>query len=197
MNAHTKIPSDIIGLITPAPVSRRGFFMTASAAAAAGYTLAAGPVRAQVVTTDTKGLKAGDATVKVAGGDMPVYWARPEKGSNHPVVIVAMEIFGLHEYIKDVTRRLAKAGAFAIAPNYYFRSGEDLTKITEIPKLMPIVNGKPNWKDSDPVWQKIGQAGKQVGLEWAGEWKTFKETAHFQYTGGKTLKQLQAGEKII
>ena len=60
MNAHTKIPSDIIGLITPAPVSRRGFFMTASAAAAAGYTLAAGPVRAQVVTTDTKGLKAGD-----------------------------------------------------------------------------------------------------------------------------------------
>ena len=174
-----------------------GFFMTASAAAAAGYTLAAGPVRAQVVTTDTKGLKAGDATVKVAGGDMPVYWARPEKGSNHPVVIVAMEIFGLHEYIKDVTRRLAKAGAFAIAPNYYFRSGEDLTKITEIPKLMPIVNGKPNWKDSDPVWQKIGQAGKQVGLEWAGEWKTFKETAHFQYTGGKTLKQLQAGEKII
>ena len=63
--------------------------------------------------------------------------------------------------------------------------------------VVPIVNGKPNWKDSDPVWQKIGQAGKQVGLEWAGEWKTFKETAHFQYTGGKTLKQLQAGEKII
>lgn len=144
MNVHSKIPSDVIGLTTPAPVSRRGFFMTASAAAAAGYTLAAGPVRAQVVTTDTKGIKTGDAVVKVNGGDMPVYWARPEKGSNHPVVIVAMEIFGLHEYIKDVTRRLAKAGAFAIAPNYYFRSGEDLTKITEMPKLMPIVNSKPD-----------------------------------------------------
>ena len=168
MNAYSKIPSDIIGLTTPAPVSRRGFFMTASAAAAAGYTLAAGPVRAQVVTTDTKGLKTGDATVKVAGGDMPVYWARPEKGSNHPVVLVAMEIFGLHEYIKDVTRRLAKAGAFAIAPNYYFRSGEDLTKITEIPKLMPIVNGKPDAEllaDLDAVvaWAKT-QKGNTAKL---------------------------------
>lgn len=51
MNVHSKIPSDIIGLTTAPPVSRRGFFMTASAA---GYTLLAGPVRAQVVTTDTK-----------------------------------------------------------------------------------------------------------------------------------------------
>src|SRR5579862_4685056 len=77
MNFHSKIPSDIIGLTTPSPVSRRGFFMTASAAAAAGYTLAAGPVRAQAITTDTAGLKAGDAMVKVTGGDMPVYFARP------------------------------------------------------------------------------------------------------------------------
>jgi carboxymethylenebutenolidase len=168
MNVHSKIPSDVIGLTTPAPVSRRGFFMTASAAAAAGYTLAAGPVRAQVVTTDTKGIKTGDAVVKVNGGDMPVYWARPEKGSNHPVVIVAMEIFGLHEYIKDVTRRLAKAGAFAIAPNYYFRSGEDLTKITEMPKLMPIVNAKPDAEllaDTDAVvnWAKT-QKGNTAKL---------------------------------
>jgi carboxymethylenebutenolidase len=56
MNFHSKLPSDIIGLTTPAPVSRRSFFMTASAAAAAGYTLAAGPVRAQAVTTDSSGL---------------------------------------------------------------------------------------------------------------------------------------------
>ena len=88
MNVHSKIPSDIIGLTTPSPLSRRGFFMTASAAAAAGYTLAAGPVRAQVVTTDTKGLKVGDATVKVTGGDMPVYFARPEKAKNPPVILV-------------------------------------------------------------------------------------------------------------
>jgi len=167
MNVHSKLPSDIIGLITPAPVSRRNFFMTASAAAAAGYTLAAGPVRAQAVTTDTTGLKAGDATVKVNGGDMPVYFARPEKAKNPAVVLVAMEIFGLHEYIKDVTRRLAKAGAFAIAPNYYFRSPEDLTKITEMPKLMPIVNAKPDAElmadlDATAAWAKSqgGNTGK-------------------------------------
>jgi len=159
MNFHSKLPSDIIGLITPAPVSRRSFFMTASAAAAAGYTLAAGPVRAQAVTTDTTGLKVGDGKVKVAGGEMPVYFARPEKAKNPPVVLVAMEIFGLHEYIKDVTRRLAKAGAFAIAPDYYFRSGQDLTKVTEMPKLMPIVNAKPDAElladlDATVAWAK-------------------------------------------
>src|SRR5689334_5200271 len=167
MNFHSKIPCDIIGLTTPSPVSRRNFFMTASAAAAAGYTLAAGPVRADAIVTDTKGLKAGDATVKVNGGDMPVYFARPEKAKNPPVILVSMEIFGLHEYIKDVTRRLAKAGAFAIAPDYYFRKGEDLTKITEMPKLMPIVNSKPDAElmadlDATAAWAKSqgGNTGK-------------------------------------
>jgi carboxymethylenebutenolidase len=158
MNAHAKIPSDIIGLTTAPPLSRRGFFMTASAAAAAGYTLAAGPVRAQVVTTDTAGLKVGDATVKVAGGDMPVYFARPEKAKNPPVVIVCAEIFGLHEYIRDVARRLAKAGALAIAPDYYFRKG-DLTKITDMKEVIPIVNGKSDAElladlDATVAWAK-------------------------------------------
>ena len=106
--------------------------MTAAAAAAAGYTLAAGPVRADVIKTDTSGLKAGDAKVKVTGGEMPVYFAKPEGKSDAPVILVAMEIFGLHEYIKDVTRRLAKLGAFAVAPDYYFRSGVDLTKMTDV-----------------------------------------------------------------
>ena len=133
--------------------------MTASAAAAAGYTLAAGPVRADAIKTDTNGLKAGDAKVKVADGEMPVYFARPNGAANPPVILVAMEIFGLHEYIKDVTRRLAKLGAFAIAPDYYFRTGDDLTKITEIPKLMPIVNAKPDTElfadlDATVAWAK-------------------------------------------
>src|SRR5690242_3154884 len=159
MNVHSRIPSDIIGLITPAPLSRRNFFMTASAATAAGYTLAAGPVRADAIKTDTNGLKAGDAMVKVAGGDMPVYFARPANAQNPPVILVAMEIFGLHEYIKDVTRRLAHLGAFAIAPNYYFRSGQDLTTITEMPKLMPIVNAKTDTElfadlDATVAWAK-------------------------------------------
>ena len=91
MNAHSKIPSDIIGLFTPPPLSRRNFFMTATAATAAGYTLAAGPVRADAIKTDTSGLKVGDAMVKVNGGDMPVYFARPEKAKNPPVVLISMQ----------------------------------------------------------------------------------------------------------
>ncbi len=143
MSAEPLLTSDVIGLTKVAPFSRRGF-MTASAAVTAGYTLAAGPVRADAIKTDTGGLTAGDAKIKVADGEMPGYFARPAGVSNPPVVLVAMEIFGLHEYIKDVTRRLAKLGAFAVAPDYYFRKGVDLTKITDTPQLLPIVNSKPD-----------------------------------------------------
>jgi carboxymethylenebutenolidase len=158
MSAEPVLTSDVIGLTKPAPFSRRGF-MTASAVVAAGYTLAAGPVRADVIKTDAEGLDAGDARIKVADGEMPGYFARPKGVSNPPVVLVAMEIFGLHEYIKDVTRRLAKLGAFAVAPDYYFRKGTDLTKITDIPQLLPIVNSKPDSEllsdlDSTVAWAK-------------------------------------------
>lgn len=151
------LTSDIIGLTKTAPLSRRGF-MTASAAAAAGYTLAAGPVRADVITTDTNGLEAGAAKIKVADGEMPAYFARPAGVKNPPVVLVAMEIFGLHEYIKDVTRRLGKLGTFAVAPDYYFRKG-DLTKVTEMSQLIPQVNSKPDSEllsdlDSTVEWAK-------------------------------------------
>src|SRR5215470_10642194 len=152
------LTSDVVGLIKPAPFSRRGF-MTASAAVAAGYTLAAGPVRAEVIKTDTDGLETGDAKIKVSDGEMPGYFARPKGASNPPVVLVAMEIFGLHEYIKDVTRRLAKLGVFAVAPDYYFRKGVDLTKISDISQLLPVVNAKPDAEllsdlDATVAWAK-------------------------------------------
>ena len=158
MSAEPLLTSDVIGLTKAAPFSRRGF-MTASAAVTAGYTLAAGPVRADVITTDTSGLDAGDTKIKVADGEMPGYFAKPAGVNNPPVVLVAMEIFGLHEYIKDVTRRLAKLGALAVAPDYYFRKGVDLTKITDIPQLLPIVNAKPDAEllsdlDSTVAWAK-------------------------------------------
>ncbi len=158
VSTETLPTSDVIGLTKVAPLSRRGF-MTASAAVTAGYTLAAGPVRADVIKTDTSGLVTGDAKIKVADGEMPGYFARPAGVSNPPVVLVAMEIFGLHEYIKDVTRRLAKLGAFAVAPDYYYRKGADLTKITDIPQLLPIVNAKPDAEllsdlDSTVAWAK-------------------------------------------
>jgi carboxymethylenebutenolidase len=160
MNERVKLPSDIEGLAKQVdPLSRRGFFMTSSAALAAGYTLAAGPVRAQAIQTDTNGLRVGDAKVAVAGGEMPVYFARPANAQNPPVILVSMEVFGLHEYIRDVTRRLGKLGAFAVAPDYYFRAGKDLTKITEFSELAPIVNAKSDTElfadlDATVAWAK-------------------------------------------
>src|SRR5437879_11935740 len=158
MRAEPLLTPDVIGLTKGSPFSRRGF-MTATAAVTAGYTLAAGPVRADAIKTDSNGLTAGDAKIKVADGEMPGYFARPDGVANPPVVLVAMEIFGLHEYIKDVTRRLAKLGAFAVAPDYYFRKGVDLTKVTDIPQLLPIVNAKPDAEllsdlDSTAAWAR-------------------------------------------
>ena len=172
MNMH-RLPSDIVGLskVMP-PLSRRGF-MTSSAAAAAGYTLAAGPVRADAIHTDTNGLTAGDAKVAVSGGDMPVYYARPTGVQNPPIIVVAMEIFGLHEWVKDITRRVGHLGAFAVAPNYYFRAetnGVDLTKIDDIQKLFPIVNAKTDAElysdlDATIAWAKSqGGDTNRIGI---------------------------------
>ncbi|MGP0007420.1 MAG: hypothetical protein ACLPIG_01705, partial [Methylocella sp.] len=85
-----------------AGVSRRDC-LTSVAAAAMGYTLAAGPVRAGVIKTGTEGLSAGAATIQVSGAEMPAYYARPTGAAKPPVILVAMEVFGLHEHIKDVT----------------------------------------------------------------------------------------------
>ena len=61
--------------------------------------------------------------------------------------------------------------------------------------VVPLVNGKAIWNDN-VVWMQIGKIGESCGLEWAGNWKTFKEFPHFQYTGGLTMAQLNAGAKI-
>lgn len=63
--------------------------------------------------------------------------------------------------------------------------------------VVPIVAGKPRWDVKDEVWQKIGKLGKEAGLEWAGDWKRFREYPHFQYTGGLTMAQLSTGAKIV
>jgi carboxymethylenebutenolidase len=169
MNQH-HLPSDAIGLakVMP-PLSRRGF-MSTTAAAAAGYTLAAGPVRADAIHTDSNGLHAGDAKIKVTGGEMPIYYARPAGVAHPPIILVCMEIFGLHEWVKDVTRRLGHLGAFAVAPDYYFRDGVDLTKIDDIQKILPVVNTKTDTElfsdlDATAAWAKSqGGDGNRLGI---------------------------------
>jgi len=86
--------------------------LTSAAAAALGYTLAAGPVRAAAIKTGTEGLSAGAAKVKVPGGEMPVYYAKPLDAAKPPVVLVAMEVFGLHEHINGCDTAAGQARSF-------------------------------------------------------------------------------------
>jgi carboxymethylenebutenolidase len=122
----------------PEPSARRGFLVTTLTA---GFALAVQPVSAQTITTDTEGLEAGEVKIPAEGGLMPAYRARPARGANLPVVLVVHEIFGVHEYIKDVCRRLAKAGYFAVAPDLYARQGrvDNLESFEEIRKVVSRV----------------------------------------------------------
>jgi len=107
------------------PITRREFAVTTLAA---GFALSTRPVAAETITTDTKGLTAGEVKVPVKGGEIPAYRAAPDKGGPFPTVLVVQEIFGVHEHIKDVCRRLAKFGYLAVAPELYAREG-DVSKL--------------------------------------------------------------------
>jgi carboxymethylenebutenolidase len=116
-----------------APLSRRAF---AATGLVAGFTLAAGPVRADAIITDTNGIDAGEVSVPVSDGVVPAYRAKPQKGTNHPLILVVQEVFGVHEHIKDICRRFAKLGYYAIAPSLYARYGDpgkyDMTTLQKL-----------------------------------------------------------------
>ena len=125
------------GLLNP-PLARRGFVMTSLIS---GFTLATERVEAQIVHTDEAGLMAGEMQVPVAGGQLPGYFARPQGAGPFPVVIVIEEIFGIHEYIKDTCRRLAKLGYLAATVELYARLG-DLSKMTDAGAIVRDVISK-------------------------------------------------------
>jgi carboxymethylenebutenolidase len=153
MTRHANQSPDFDSLVPAVPFSRRGFIV---GTLGAGFALAVQPVMAQTaITTDASGLKAGEIKV----GEMPAYRAQPATGSNFPVILVVQEIFGVHEYIKDVCRRLAKQGYQAIAPELYARQG-DPRKYTNIQSLIDeIVNKVPDGQvlgdlDACVAWAK-------------------------------------------
>lgn len=98
--------------------------LLAAGGVAAGYALAAGPVSAEAIHTDSEGLEAGMVEIPGPDGSIPAYRAHPAGATDVPVVLVVHEIFGLHEYVRDVTRRLAQAGVLAVAPDLYQRQGD-------------------------------------------------------------------------
>ena len=108
----------------------------------AGYALTADPVLAQAIKTDTQGIVAGEQEVKIGSYAMPVYEAKPASGSGHPVVLVISEIWGIHEYIKDSTRRFAKEGFHAVAPELFQREGGVL-HLPDVQAILKIVLAVP------------------------------------------------------
>ncbi|MGE5451996.1 MAG: dienelactone hydrolase family protein [Acidobacteriota bacterium] len=118
--------------------SRRGFVVTSLAS---GFAVASQPVLAQAITTDTKGLEVAEVKVPTSDGQIPAYVARPAGRGKHPVVLVVQEIFGVHEHIKDMCRRLAKLGYYAIAPEMFARQG-DVSKMTDIGAILSEVVAK-------------------------------------------------------
>jgi carboxymethylenebutenolidase len=118
--------------------NRRSFIVTSLGT---GFALAVQPVTAQTIVTDTSGLTAGEVKVPVKDGEIPAYRAMPADGGPFATVLVVQEVLGVHEYIKDVCRRLAKEGYFAIAPELYARQG-DPSKISDLGRVMSEIVAK-------------------------------------------------------
>jgi carboxymethylenebutenolidase len=127
----------VLGMPTT-DVTRREFMVTTLAV---GFALAAQPVSASTITTDTNGLIAGEVTIPVSDGHIPAYRAMPASGGPHPIVLVVQEIFGVHEHIKDICRRLGKLGCVAIAPELYARQG-DVSKLSNVQQIVTEVVAK-------------------------------------------------------
>jgi carboxymethylenebutenolidase len=119
--------SDLKSMLPATNVTRRMF--VAGAAVTSGLALSVRPARASMIKTSMDGLRGGMINIPTSDGSIPGYMAMPATGTNHPVILVVQEIFGVHEHIKDVCRRLAKQGHLAIAPEMYHRQG-DASKYT-------------------------------------------------------------------
>ena len=132
------VESGLEGLLPRSQWSRRGFVVTSLAT---GFALSVQPVSADAIHTDATGLDAGEVKIPVADGSIPAYRAMPDKGGPFPTVLVVQEVFGVHEHIKDLVRRFAKLGYFAIAPELYARQG-DPSKYTDIPTLVSEIVSK-------------------------------------------------------
>ena len=115
------VESEVKSLFSAPSFDRRACVVTSLGA---GFAVAVLPVSAQTITTPTDGLVAGEVKIPVAGGEMVAYRAMPATGGDFPVILVVSEIFGAHEHIRDVARRFARLGYFAVAPELFARQGD-------------------------------------------------------------------------
>src|ERR1039458_6116448 len=99
-----------------------------------GFAAAVLPITAATLASDTNGLTAGEVEIPLGNLRLPAYRAKPATGTSFPTILVVQEIFGIHEHIKDLCRRLAKRGYLAVAPYLYEREG-DVSGIESIPEI--------------------------------------------------------------
>ncbi|MEO9386826.1 dienelactone hydrolase family protein [Chromobacterium phragmitis] len=154
---------------------RRAFL---AGAGTLGFALAARPIAASAIHTDSQALRAGRAVIDTGGSPMPGYFARPAEGDGPwPLVIVIQEIFGVHEHIQDLCRRLAKRGYLAVAPELYFRHGNPAQAPDIDSLLRDIVSQVPDQEvlnDLDATWRWAGENGADLnraavtGFCWGG-----------------------------
>jgi carboxymethylenebutenolidase len=139
-------------LLPDVQVDRRGFV---AACVAAGFAITAEPLLAQAIKTSMDGLDGGDVKI----GQIPAYYAVPKGKGKRPVILVVPEIWGNHEHIKDVVRRVAKAGYFAVANEPYFRIG-DLTKLENIKEVIAGANKLSDQQAFEDLDAVVAWAGK-------------------------------------
>ncbi|HTK88347.1 MAG TPA: dienelactone hydrolase family protein [Nitrospiraceae bacterium] len=155
-------------------ITRRKFVVTTLAV---GFALAVRPLSAETIVTESTGLKAGEIVIPTSDGQIPAYRARPINGSALPVILVVQEIFGVHEHIKDLCRRLAKLGYLAIAPELYARQG-DVSRLSGIDEIVKVVSKVPDAQvlsdlDATAAWAKESGEGNTeklgiTGFCWGG-----------------------------
>lgn len=128
-----------------AEANRRQLLAAGAAAGfVTGYAASVQPVMAgTMILTEPAGLEHGMVDIPTSNGPIPAYRAMTSGAEKRPLVLVIQEIFGLHEHIKDVCRRLARLGYVAIAPSLYHRQG-DVTKLTSFDEIRPIVATVPD-----------------------------------------------------
>jgi carboxymethylenebutenolidase len=167
---------ELDSLLGKSALTRRDMLVTSLAVGFAAATL---PVRADtLITTGTEGLVAGEVSIPVADGEIPGYRAMPSVGGPFPLVLVVQEIFGVHEHIRDVCRRFAKAGYLAVAPELYARQG-DVSKFTDYREIFAqVVSKVPDAQvmsdlDAAVAWAGASDAGAidrlaVTGFCWGG-----------------------------
>ena len=140
-----------------------------------GYAAAVSPVMSTAINTDASGLTAGEVRIRAHDGEMPAYRAQPVDRSGLPTVLVVQEIFGVHEHIKDVCRRLAHLGYLAVAPELYARQG-DVSKMEIADIVAKVVTKVPDAQvmadlDATAEWARTHGGGGPLGITgfcWGG-----------------------------